>query len=400
MDVLRAVPLLLLGAGCGASTSRGSVGDGATPADSAAPDAPDGRACPPPELADAGGEVPAPGGPYVVELSLDSQTHQCARMSDGTVRCQGSNSHGQLGIGVVGGPHRDPVTVPGLTDVEQVLTIDFNATCTRHRDGLVRCWGSSLYELLDEERSRVARPALVPGLTDVVHLATAAPRSVCAVRRDGSVWCWGASANGLLPPGGSPTPVQVGMLSNVTALWSRGVGWVARLRDGRYVTTSPPLGAVTIPPEAGIAEGPSHQHLCYRLPDTSVRCFGDNSSGQIGNGASSLTWVREPWDPGLCGVRSVVAAFSHTCAVLADRTVACWGDAGDGSLGVDTGERCTTGRVPWSCVTRPTRVPGIDHVDRLFVGFRRTCALRTDRSVWCWGYQDPDRTGRPVPVQW
>ena len=74
--------------------------------------------------------------------------HQNTHLSDGTVRCLGANDLGQLGLGTSGTPSRDAVTVPGLSDVEQVLTVNISVTCTRHRDGTVRCWGSNEFDML------------------------------------------------------------------------------------------------------------------------------------------------------------------------------------------------------------------------------------------------------------
>ena len=404
MSVRRAAVVLVWCVGCGASEIQGSVSEGR--------DASVGHTCDPSILADASADDVATStdGPFVVELAVASQLHQCARMSDGTVRCRGANDLGQLGLGTSGTPSRDAVTVPGLSDVEQVLTVNISVTCTRHRDGTVRCWGSNEFDMLGtghdgDERCAFSRrspcrtrPTLVPGLTDVVQLA-ASMFSVCAVRRDGSVWCWG-SVSQLLPRGGSPTPVRSTEFDDVTALWERTFGWVARFRSGRYAMRFS-LDPVDIPSSAEIAEG-DDSHLCYRLPDGSVRCLGLNADGKIGNGMSLFPGaVTAPWDPGLCGVRSIVTGAYHTCAVLADRTVACWGDDSYDSLGVDTSEQCVGISHATNCATRPTTVPGLDHVDRLFAGVWGTCALRTDRSVWCWGsLAGPPSTSTPTPVVW
>lgn len=324
-------------------------------------------------------------------------------MSDGSVRCRAlSNRHGVLGIGTFGEGRRDPVTVPGLCDVEQVVTNWPNdVTCTRHRDGTVRCWGSNRYDMLGTGHDGDSRcesgepcrtsPALVPGLTDVVDLASN-DFSVCAVRRDGSVWCWG-DVDRFLPIGGSPTPVLVSEVSNVARLWPCNLGWVARLRTGAYATflpTSVGPGEVVIPPEAEIDYGTVHftRHICYRLPDATLRCIGGNSEGQLGNGrsmSSSIAFERTPSDPGLRGVRSVALGTFNACAVLTDRTVQCWGSGESGSLGSGTTERCPGISQPISCATRPVPVPGLDNVDRVFLGWLGGCALGVDHGVRCWG---------------
>lgn len=339
----------------------------------------------------ASADVAAADGAYVVELSIEGVLQQCARMSDGTLRCRGFNGEGQLGLGTVT-QREDVTTVPGITDVAQVITDISGVTCTRHGDGTVRCWGSNRYGMVgtghDGDRADCQcrpSPTLVQGLTGVTHL-TSDSIFVYAVRQDGSVWRWGENS----VEGGSATPVPVPGLSDVEMLWPVSNGLLARLRSGRYVTqyvTDFVLHSqddLTIPPDATIdGNSPSRiYHLCYRLPDGSARCVGENSSGELGDGTTTSRALSDPSDPGLCGVRSIAMHFEETCALMIDHTVQCWGHD----------------------VTRPALVTGLDGVDRLFLGGSGAsgCALRFDRSVWCWGNWsgDVDASRAPGPVAW
>ena len=351
-------------------------------------------------------DLPTSDAPYVTQLASAVVT-QCARMSDGTVRCQGANSWGRLGLGTFGHEYvATPTTVPGLRDVEQVMTGQRGATCTRHRDGTVRCWGSNRDDGLgtghvddqdcDGTPCRMS-PTLVPGLADVVQLVDGVG-TICAVRRNGSVWCWGLA--GGLRPGGSSVPIAT-RLTDVVALWPRLYGWVWRQRSGAYGSDTP-VDGLDIPADATFADGNWGGHLCYRLPNSSVRCLGFNAEGQVGNGRSSrdLPGVVEPVDPGLCGVRSIATGMSSTCAVLADRSVSCWGYAEHGGIGSPPTERCVGLADPVACATRPTPVPGLGGVDRLYLGYGGGCALRVDRSVWCWGYLAPGPDGALARVVW
>jgi alpha-tubulin suppressor-like RCC1 family protein len=74
----------------------------------------------------------------------------------------------------------------------------------------------------------------------------------------------------------------------------------------------------------------------------------------------------------------------HTCALVDDGTVACWGANDAGQLG-------RHGRRD-SLVARPVR--GVDDVVGVAVGGRHTCALRVDQTVWCWGANDRGQLGR------
>lgn len=374
----------------------------------------DASRCDPSALGDADsvsddGGAP-PDAPQVVEVSANWQLHQCVRMSDGTARCRGHNHHGQLGRGTYSAwESLASGEVPGLTGVEQIVTHALDATCTRHRDGTVRCWGSNRYALLgtghaEDETCQVAgggpcrtRPTLVPGLTEVVHLA-AASFSFCAVRRDGSVWCWGYGDP--LLPGTSPTPVRA-PLEDVVGLWPRYYGWVVRLRSGRYLTVRHFQG-LEIPSDAAMDDGLPNGHLCFRLRDTSVRCLGANAYGEIGNGTSVYPGeVSIPSDPGLCGVREVVVGGYNTCALLADRRVMCWGDAYGTVERADARETCVGFNGPSRCQTRPSPVMGLDRVARIFPAVWGGCALRLDHSVWCWGsLGDRANPMTPMEVRW
>lgn len=327
-------------------------------------------------------------------------------MSDGTVRCRGRNPYGQLGIGGSDFEDHGPSTVPCLANVEQIVTSRTGVTCTRHRDGLVRCWGSQQFDQVgtgpegDDRCGSYAcrtRPTLVPGLTDVVALA-ASQFSVCAARRDGSLWCWGSPY--LMSSQRSTTPTLVPAHRDVVALWPRKQGYVLRHRDGSYLADllfRPPA----VPDDAIIDGDADSGHLCYLLPDGTARCVGTNADGQIGNGTSMWPGdVETPVDPALRGVRSIVTGYAHTCAVLADRTVSCWGSNEAGGLGVTSTERCAGITRPSDCATRPAPVPGVDDVARLFLGTWGTCALRIDHSVWCWGTLSPTRSRVPAPVAW
>ena len=402
--------------GCG-STTRGVERDaGADAADAPADvsaDAVDAQRCDPSVLDDAGTlpDAPPPDRPYVVELSITN--HACARMSDGTVRCRGRNVYGQVGNGTAGLASEPPTEVAGLTDVVQVMA-SIESTCARLRDGTVRCWGSNRDGALgvghagDEEcgssESPTAcrrRPTTVPGLTDVTHLASG-PLAVCAVRGDGSVWCWGRTHFPVQTDVREyPTPIRMEGLRDV--VWIRGLiaGWVVRYADGRHEALRWSFQPPPIPAGAVVAEGPFNEHFCYRLPDSSARCLGYNPNGKLGNGRSSYPEpVPEPVDPGLCGVRSITTGAFHTCAVLADRRVWCWGDTSSDDDDAVGPERCVGINRPTTCLTRPTLVEGIDQVDRLFANAWETCAIRADRSVWCWGSVAPVRAARPARLDW
>jgi len=116
-------------------------------------------------------------------------------------------------------------------------------------------------------------------------------------------------------------------------------------------------------------------HTCVLLGDGTVRCWGRNGQGQLGDGTLTNSATPVPV-AGITGVAAVSGGGSHTCALLRDGTVHCWGENADGQLGTSTaGEVSTT----------PVRVGGITGAIAVTAGWQHTCALLGDGTVQCWG---------------
>jgi alpha-tubulin suppressor-like RCC1 family protein len=143
------------------------------------------------------------------------------------------------------------------------------------------------------------------------------------------------------------------------------------------------------------ALGAGDRHTCALLADGRVQCWGYNRAGQLGDGTttqrSTPTTVT-----GLGGRATALAAgWSHTCALLADGRVQCWGNNSLGQLGDGT----TTQR------STPTTVTGLGGMaTALAAGGEHTCALLEGGRVQCWGYNsagqlgDGTTTSRSTPV--
>jgi alpha-tubulin suppressor-like RCC1 family protein len=122
---------------------------------------------------------------------------------------------------------------------------------------------------------------------------------------------------------------------------------------------------------AAIAAG--WEHTCAVLPGGTVKCWGVNTHGQLGDGTE--TNRKTPVTvTGLTGVTAVDASFWHTCAV-AGGAVSCWGMNNLGQLGDGT----TTSS------SAPVSVAGITGATAVAAGGGFTCALEAGGSVKCWG---------------
>ena len=121
-------------------------------------------------------------------------------------------------------------------------------------------------------------------------------------------------------------------------------------------------------------------HTCARLSDGTVMCWGADDDGQIGSsgyGGSTPAQVVGVGGQGtLANVTQVAAGGSHTCAVISDGTIACWGFNASGQLG--NGSSVIR---PWTTVL----VSGISTATQVSAGQDDTCEVTSLGTIWCWG---------------
>ncbi|MBU1244841.1 DUF4215 domain-containing protein [Myxococcota bacterium] len=143
--------------------------------------------------------------------------------------------------------------------------------------------------------------------------------------------------------------------------------------DCQYVTTGC-LDIVSV-----VAGG---RFTCVILSDRTVRCWGRNQRGQLGDGTTvdSLSAVTVG---GLSNVASLGLGGSHACAVLTDGTLKCWGYNAYGQLGLGNIVDQST----------PVTVPGLSGVQQVVGGERHTCAVLSTGAMKCWGYNGNGRLG-------
>ena len=125
--------------------------------------------------------------------------------------------------------------------------------------------------------------------------------------------------------------------------------------------------------QGNVAVSVTGEHTCSLEETGSVRCWGRNIEGQLGDGTTTSRDVPAAV-PGLTDVDEVSAGSLHTCSVSSGE-VSCWGDNWFGELGDGTATNRPT----------PAVVAGLDDVTSVSAGNGATCALRADGTVWCWG---------------
>lgn len=117
------------------------------------------------------------------------------------------------------------------------------------------------------------------------------------------------------------------------------------------------------------------QNSCLRTA-TSVRCWGPNDFGQIGDGTQSQR-NQPTLVSGIGQTLSISVGGGFACALMPDRTVRCWGTNAQGQLGIGSSDQLRT---------TPAQVQGLTDVAQIATGTAHACALKIDGSVWCWGW--------------
>jgi alpha-tubulin suppressor-like RCC1 family protein len=301
------------------------------------------------------------GGAVVLALGT---FHSCARRADGDIRCWGRNTNGQLGnLSTTTNPP-DPATVVdrrvcNLTSCTffPLLSADGLAAGERHAcslqvDEKVRCWGDNGLGQLGTGNTNqpLTSAALVSdsGGAMAARSIVAGLDQTCARRADGTVACWGSDL----------VPAAVAGFTRTLA----------------------------------VATGASHK--CALGSDGLVRCVGSNRRGQIGNGAggpvaSDVTDPAQGLVSGLTDVVAIAAGHSFTCALRVTGTVRCWGANAFGQLGNDAGGFQGFGAFE----PAPVAVQSLTDVVAIAAGREHACAVRVDGHVFCWGFNGFNQVG-------
>ena len=227
----------------------------------------------------------------------------------------------------------------------------------------------------------------------------------CAVFDQKSVACWGDGSGGRLGPavpsslvplevegrGGPHLAVGVGGAHTCAAYGPSASSREMVLCRGRAVAAprEPVLGSVVVKELAAGGD-----HTCALLEDATIRCWGRNDAGQLGDGttndAAAPVSVLD-----LQGVAQVATGRRHTCALLRIGTIACWGDNGRHQLASGTTEGSA----------RPKMVVGLVGAREIVAAGDGTCARLEGGYVRCWGKNDAGQLGdgstveHTVPVQ-
>ncbi len=307
-----------------------------------------------PTIVCAGGSTPCTSNLSSITAISGGSLHVCALTSGGGVKCWGSNSSGQLGNGTQSSSS-SPVSVcaggvssPCATDLSGIVQIAAGGThtCALTSSGGVKCWGNnSSGQLGNGTTTNSLTPVTVSGLSSGVVSIARGTQSTCALTIGGGVKCWGANSSGQLGNGtktSSSTPVDVtGLSSGIVSIARSGNAVCAltssggvkcwgensdgQLGDGTKTDRTTPVNVCavgSVSPCTGnllsdivmITEGSSS--TCALTSSGAVDCWGSDSSGELGNGTTTTTTQLYPISSDLTsGAKDISAGTAHVCAI-------------------------------------------------------------------------------------
>lgn len=249
--------------------------------------------------------VPVSGlGSGVVALAL-GRAHSCALTTSGGIKCWGGNYSGELGDGSTT-TRTTPVDVSGFTAGAAAIAAGHDFTCAVTTTGAVKCWGSNSGNQLGIGLGLGSTtPVDVVGLSSGMLSVTAGESHACALGSTGGVKCWGTDTDGQLGDGApsySPTAVDViGLSEGVAAIsagrWNTcaltttgamkcwGGNRRGQLGDGTKTDKNAPVDVAGL--SSGVtAMATGDDHTCALVDSGRVLCWGYNAEGQLGDGAA------------------------------------------------------------------------------------------------------------------
>ena len=353
----------------------------------------------------------------LVDVKVGRYT-SCVLRNDGNVFCWGGNRSGRLGLGSSDDqPHPEVTIAVMLEDGEivQQLAMGSNAAMVLTEAGNVFCWGSCItataYSTSLTSQNSPGQIANIASLTsiDLAHW------QACGTLVNGDLLCWGRNGQGVLGNGsesliGSYTHSNFGEIINVgTGYWMSGGGHTCVLSENSKVW----CWGMNHRGQAGDASGEtcgdydcvkSPQHVegfggavlvqlnasnastCVVTDGGQIYCWGQNSSGQLGDGTHTHRGT-----PGLVlglddvHIVQVSLGSGHVCARSDMGDVYCWGSNNNWNQVGDSSD--VTQYLPVRVESLPLAAKHIS------AKTEHTCALLEDNSVWCWGMNSYGQCG-------
>jgi len=336
-----------------------------------------------------------------IALSIGDQ-NACALFGSGAVKCWGNNQSGQLGDGTETNRSR-PVDVVGLAAGVKALSAGGAHTCALLNTGGLQCWGANdKGQLGDGTSDKRLTPVDVARLGSGVKALSAGAAHTCALLASGATNCWGSNSRGQLGNStglSSPNPAEV-FVGRANVGLSTG-GDVSCVQDSKGVVScwgsnqNELFGNATVAdrpspaPVSGLDPGASSvqvgtSHACALLASGAVRCWGKNSSGELGDGSKFTSSQPVEVSMLLPGTKKLAVGGLHTCALASTGEIQCWGARIPGVA--------TSGSQSGNLIPILVEGLGASIID-LAAGKGSSCALLEEGEIRCWGTNESGQLG-------
>lgn len=297
------------------------------------------------------------------------------------------------------------------------LTAGFGHTCAINSSGVLKCWGYGIDGQLGDNNATSSLTPVLPLLTGSPIFVGAGSTHTCAIVAGGKAFCWGQGFDGEIGDGQGveqDAPSEVSKLTGATRIDGGGDQTCALTGGGSLscwggdfygdvgdndafnMKLSPvaiTLGTTATEINAGLGD-----HTCALLGDGTVQCWGENDYGETGDNNSNAfeedvpTFVVNSSNVKLSGVSHIGLGYAHSCAIVSGN-VWCWGDDKFGELG--DGNSNTTSYVPVQASGVSNAVAVVGGGDQF--DWDHTCVLTSGGAVLCWGSNDNGQIGNNNP---
>ena len=330
--------------------------------------------------------------------------HTCALLDDGKIKCWGFNGHGQLGQGDtyskgdgIGEMGDNLAYVDlGIYGNAKSISSGLYHTCALLNDGQVKCWGSgnkgqlgqgsanNIGDSSSEMGSNLQAVSL--GTSKTATQISAGHSHTCALLSDGNVKCWGDGHDGRLGQGNAS---YVG------------------LKPNQMGDNLPPINLGTNLTATSISAG--GDHTCALLNNGQVKCWGANNFGQLGIGStvskgSSSNEMGDSLESVDLGTgltaQSITAGRYHNCAILDDNSLKCWGLNTSGQLGQESVLNKGDNPNEMGDNLPKIKLDSGTILKSISLGFYHTCALFKNKKIKCWGAASTGQLGQHSIDSW
>ncbi len=322
-----------------------------------------------------------------VEIASGSN-HSCIRYNEGSVKCFGLGSSGQLGNGSTSNLAHTTTTLGGSLPFVNLgtgrtataITAGISHSCALLDNASIKCWGQNTYGQLGigntismgsgANQMGNSLPAVNLGAGRTATKVFAFGYVTCAILDNNTGKCWGRNSSGQLGKDDvtnrGTTASQMG--DNLTAI-----------NLGSGLTPTKFAGGLDF--------------TCALLNNATMKCFGNNRYGQLGVGSTVQLGDNAGEMAALAAIslgtgRTVVdigAGYSHSCAILDNGTAKCWGRNNKGQVGIES----TSNAIGTSPADMGNGLPIIPFTSftptKILGGNTMTCAANAAGAVRCWG---------------